>query len=375
MGMWNINLSNAQIAAVSALETISPLNLKRLEPIASWKPDNELLSLGVMVIPAENADVILLENRVQKMFGSIDLEQLKLGSAFHFDSDTGIWHEVISPNGQLSAASDLHGVSVWNTFSGEQILHIQPDTNDFEINSIDFAPDNVSVAYVPSSYPNPSPQAGIHITDITSERPERIFTYPSASVAKFSPDGLYIASGGSDGSVRRWDLQTGDYVEIRQPDDKSISSLDFANANLLAVTLVTVSGYSFEYWDTDKKQQLALEDSRVDSSYLKDGVSQIRLQDNNYNAYQLWSINTAKNLAFLQNVASVDDIDVKNNLAITLSADVTEVGIQLRSLDTGEILHTIREIDLTQGRFSASGKYLILWGPKGNVEIWGVYQK
>lgn len=238
----------------------------------------------------------------------------------------------------------------------------------YEVNGMIFSPDSNYFAYTINSYPESSTQDGIYIYDLTSRQIDKTLLHPTATQLAFSSDEQYLASGGYDGSIHLWDLETSEFTEIRQANGNGIRILDFVNDDLLAIGLLTDTSVSMvEYWDIQNEKPLPVTENRTFSEYWKDGVSRVRLSDNV--SFQLWSVFQDKNLALLENVQFVYDVGIQNNLVITPAA---EAGIEFRRLDTGEILHSIRESGLTQARFSSSGNHVILWGPDGNVEIWGV---
>ncbi len=356
-----------------SLETISSSNIDKLELLASWQPDGELLTRGIGITPAKNEDFALIENRLHSTVGIIDLKNLKLEPVIHFTSGDILWNTAISPNGQFAATKSLKVIDIWNTSTGETTLHTEVPDDTFEINQIGFSSNSEQFAYATNSYPNLSPQDGIYIYDLTTEKQVEIFQHPAAKLISFSPDGEHLASGGYDGSVRIWDLGTGDFTEIRPTDGNSVWQLDFVKSNLLAVELTTQNFKNvLEYWDTDKNEALPIESSRQFSDYRRDGIAQISMEHNT--SFQLWSILQQKDLAYL-NVAILD-IDVTGNLVITSPIEVSEPGIQFRLLDTGEIVHSIKQSSLTQGLFSTSGKHVIAWdGPTGFLEVWGVRQR
>ena len=74
----------------------------------------------------------------------------------------------------------------------------------------------------------------------TEELPDTVwtkFTYPAAvNAVKFTPDGRYLASGGSDAIPKLWDVETGELIREFQGNGWAIWGLDVnPSGNLIAV--------------------------------------------------------------------------------------------------------------------------------------------
>lgn len=351
-----------------ALETISAVNLDRLETLAAWQLDDHLLSNFIHVTPAKNADIALIENRFQNLLGAVDIAQQQMLPTFTFDSPDTIFHAAISPNGQFGAVSDLKVIDIWTISTGEKQFRIAADQN-FEVNAIDFSVGSDFFAYTKNAYPASSDQDGVFLYNLATNEQISFFPHPTATLVKFSPNGNYLISIGYDGSVRLWKLQTAEFIELRPADEMSVLEVNFVNADLVALSLDD-SRYLrnvMEYWNIAAREQVMLPPERVFSDYLVDGVSQIRQSDRV--SFQLWSICQDADLAFLPNANLVLDVDTQNNLVITGGEN-----IEFHRLDTGELLHIFSSRKPRVLQFTSSRKYLISWYGTGYVEIWGVPQ-
>jgi WD40 repeat protein len=262
-------------------------------------------------------------------------------------------------------------LDVWNTMTGNSELRIELQRTNAEMNDADFSPKSDLFVYTVSGYPELSSEDGMYIYDLTAKNQIRMLVHPGATQAVFSPNGDYLVSAAHDGSVRLWNLEGYDYSEIRQADDKSITVVDFASPDVLAIDLDDASsiGNIFEYWSLKTKQQITVNDLRKASQYLQEGIAQIPLD--NYSSSQLWSIFSDQDLALLRN-AAVEDIQSEQNLLIAIDLRIDTRGIQFRRLDTGEVIYTISDPNLTSARLNYDGRYLILWGGEGTIEVWGV---
>lgn len=355
---------------IPQLETISISNLEKLESIVSWKPNGQLLSPQIGITSASNAKAILVENRFQNILSVLDLDKLEFRPDFLFVSQEPINRTSISSNGQFAAVAGYTTLDVWNTITGKGELHIEVEQADTEIGDIDFSPYDGLFAETVSSYPQPSPQDGVYLYDLVTAKLIKTFAHPSAQKAAFSSDKKYLVSAGYDGSLKSWDLQTGDVTEIRLPDGKEVFQLDFVHEDLigLGVRDRIQNKNILEFWNIKDKQQLQTDDIHLNSEYIGNGIARIPL--NNYTEFQLWNVANQKDLALVKDVG-IEDVFVEQNLIITSSLN----NLEFRQLDTGKTLRVINEPNLLAAHFTSDGKYVVLWGFEGYIEIWGIRAK
>ena len=61
------------------------------------------------------------------------------------------------------------------------------------------------------------------------------YTYPTQiNCVKFTPDGIWLATGGSDGVVNSWDVATGAFIKEYSFTSQAVSDIDFSQ-NLIAI--------------------------------------------------------------------------------------------------------------------------------------------
>ncbi len=348
-------------------ETISISSLERLEPVISWEPNGQLLSAQIGITSASNADAILVENRFQNMLSVIDVDKLDFRPDFLFATQEPINRTAISADAQFAAVAGYTSLDVWNTVTGKSELHLEVAQTGSEIGDIDFSPKSDLFAETVSRSPQSSPQDGVYLYDLVTGKQTKTFAHLSAQKAAFSPDEKYLASAGYDGSLKLWDLQTGEVMEIRLADAKSVFQLDFVNSDLIALGLRdnVQNKNILEFWNISGKQQFQTVDVRLNSEYIGNGISRIPLE--NYTAFQLWNVVNQKDLALIKNLG-IEDVFVGQNLLITSSSE----DLQFRELDTGKILRVISNPNLLSARFTPDGKHVVLWGLEGYIEIWGI---
>jgi WD40 repeat protein len=349
-----------------SFETISTSNLDRLESIASWKPDDQLLSKGMFITPAKNSNIMLIENRDQNMLGTLNLDKQILGLTYHFNTNYVINRTAISPDGQFAAVQDYTSFEVWATATGKTIIQGKVSGTDTEVNGLLFSPQSDKFAYVVSTYQGKSSEDGIYIFDLSTGKQTKKLEPPAIELADFSPDDNNLISTGDDGSLYLWDSKTQKFNQIRQADGKITTHLEFVSPELVVMTLADDKSIYLEYWNTQTKQELLFSKEKEVSDYRHDGISQLRLSDNV--SFRLWSIFQEKDLATLNNVGVIEAIDSQNNI-------VTTGGISFFQLDTGKLLRTITLPNIYNSAFSYDSKYVIFSGGEGFIQLWAVKQQ
>ncbi|MBL8156738.1 MAG: hypothetical protein JNM70_21350 [Anaerolineae bacterium] len=123
--------------------------------------------------------------------------------------------------------------------------------------------------------------------------------------------------------------------------------------------------FSLEFWEISTGQQIPISEIRQSSLYVKDGISAI--PSNRHTTFQFWSILDDENLAYVENIARIVDLDLSSRLLITLGRH-----IEFRDLMTGEIVNTLTDSELHSAALTFDNRYAILWNDGGSIEVWAV---
>jgi WD40 repeat protein len=117
----------------------------------------------------------------------------------------------------LAAGAADGSIRVWKVDSGETVLGLLAQTQP--LYAIAFAPNGLSVAA--------ASQGAAEIWNVTDGRRTRIVTSQGLRSVAFSPDGSLLAIGGTDGTVRLWNIAQWREVRSLNGGDGTIVALAF----------------------------------------------------------------------------------------------------------------------------------------------------
>jgi WD40 repeat protein len=173
---------------------------------------------------------------------------------------SGIAHVDFNPvDGRYLASAGADGTArIWEWETGELVHLFEPHPEKYAVLLAEFSPDGAHLAAATNS-----PQALIKIWDVESG--EEFLTIPDlpdrAANLRFSPDGRFIAAGGTAGWLRLWDATTGEEVVQLTGHPGTILGIVFTSDSKRLIT--AGGGNQVRIWDTATGAEL----SRLNLTY------------------------------------------------------------------------------------------------------------
>jgi len=223
---------------------------------------------------------------------------------------------------------------------------------------------------------------GIWIYDVRpgKEKELDLFTEGTGEVnaLAFSPDGVVIASGGSDRTVRLWDAVTGQQVGTFMRHTDTITSIAFSpDGNMLATgSRIEKKEPEIRLWDVQTRELLKTLKGHTgiggSIAFSPDGTT---LVTGNYGTVQLWDAHTGEHkTTFTGRRTGVPYIAYSpdGNTRATVSSDDT---VLLWDIQTEKLRTTIKGYtdSITSVAYSPNGKTIAMGGRDGMGYLWDAH--
>ena len=128
-----------------------------------------------------------------------------------------------SPDGTLLAVGTDIGIWLYDTATYREVSLLQ--------DPLIYAPLGYSVRFSPDGKTLVRAGAGIQLWDIATGQPVGAFTKRGGATIQsvhFNPDGTTLATGGTDGTVRLWDVKTGTETRVLTGHSRWVTSVAFS---------------------------------------------------------------------------------------------------------------------------------------------------
>jgi WD40 repeat protein/nucleoside phosphorylase len=219
----------------------------------------------------------------------------------------------------------------------------------------------------------------VRLWDVVSGQAIRVLDGHSARVwsVAFAPDGQTLASGSSDHTVRLWDVNTGRFLHAFEGHEDSVSSVAFAPDGQ---TLASGSyDTTVRLWDVNTGRSLRAFEGHKNSvlsvAFAPDG--QTLASGSSDNTVRLWDVNTGRSLrAFEGHKSTVTSVAFAPD-GNTLASGSSDNAVRLWNVNTGRFLRAFEghKSMVLSVAFAPDGQTLASGSRDNTVRLWDVNTK
>ena len=382
-----VDAGQLHIRDVQSGEVISTINSDSGISLFALSPDGTRLAVideFIRVLDATNGyllyNLTLPANRVEYMGFSPDSSRLAIAGrdekvtilnvasgtelltlAGH---DQFIWRFAFSPDGNHLASADQGGtIKIWSLEPSQEVLTIPTDANGF----LTLNPDGTRLAAIFMD--------SLRVFDIQSGKLLFENNLPQNDMAAiaFSPDGVELASGGTDQKIRLWNAVSGEMLhEITTTEAKTLAIAYHPDGKMVAVA--GVDGIVSIY-DHENERALLSWDAGVGEiftiSYSTDG-SKLGVGTLDTNDAKIFDATTGKEILTLKG-------HTNNPISVAFSLDGTQIVTSGRDntariwdADTGKLQLTLsgHTSTATSARFSPNDTLIATSSRDGTIRVW-----
>jgi WD40 repeat protein len=184
----------------------------------------------------------------------------------------------------------------------------------------------------------------------------------------FSPGGQYLASAGSDNTIKIWDLHTGRELISLPSRGIDLNALAFSpSANMLASSALI--------WDVDRGQvfqTIGQGDLGPGKVAFSPDASLLAVATH-YGPFFLWDVSTGQILRMLDDKPGAFSFSVEFSPDGTLLATSERSVVRLWEVASGQVITTLKhqeDRDVHDVAFSPDGRFLAAGGTENDITIW-----
>jgi WD40 repeat protein/transcriptional regulator with XRE-family HTH domain len=340
-------------------------------------PERSILLALQSVSTTRSVDGTILPESVEALHRSIVTSPIRMTL---LDHQTRVLSADYSPDGtQLATIGDNGTVILWNANTGEELLRLPGSTqpNDLVTSQrVAYSPDGKLLAACDSNKINIyDPATGSLIQTLDGHKSD-------VTALAFSRDGIYLASGGADGSLFIWNIQSGNIVTRLAGHTDGVEGLVFSPDGKWLIT--SSDDYTMKFWDAATGELLrdfTELTGLVDSATFSPDGSKFAFTDG---AIHVWKLSSSTSEG-KTTITYEEILNLPGGVSITFSPDGTKLatiwgtaasgnGIVLWDANSGrELLTMTGHTGWIMGlAFSPDGKRLASTSLDGTVRIWGI---
>lgn len=358
-------LPNRVLSQDESLETITLVNVDRLEPISPlWQPEDVGMPGAGITITSIDENLLLLGNLLPVQVRVLDIERNEFGEIVSLPNAEFLYHSALNASAGYAAVNDERTLYLANLSSLEvsEVHWLEQGNSDY-IDQPVFVPSTSILAYTVSNVETHSPSNGLHLYDFSQEKEMVFISYPGITTFDFREDRLQYVLAGANGDVSLWDSVTGEISTVRASDGRLIVGVSYLDATSILVDISDDSGNQIELWDLQTKERIPIQRRGRSDSYIGLGLAETR----DLTGVQFWLPLSNQNLARVEGV-QIQGISVRADLLITS----TGTDFDFRRLDTGEIMYTLSVPDLSNALLTGDDRRMVFWNNDGNIQVWGI---
>lgn len=272
---------------------------------------------------------------------------------------------IFSADGSTLAGSTAKGVTFWDTASARELGTLGGEY----WSGLAFSADDRTLALVSSRYDSKNI---LTLWDLHSGRELHTLDAHAGGVlaAAFSPDGKWLATGGSDRTAKVWDVASGQTLRTFGGHPLPVGSVAFSPDGR---TLASGGGNLVKLWDVSDGHELHTlghPDPVSSISFSPDGRM---LASSSGNVVKLWDTSDGHELSTLSHVERVSSIGFSPD-GRTLASASDDYTVKLWDVASGRELRTLSgHLNVIRSlAFSPDGRTLASGGWDGTLKLWDV---